>query len=100
MSDHSAAKAPGPVYRLGEAHPGDRGVILEVRTSATGSSEAVDPAELELRLLEFGFVEGACVEVLHEGPLGGNPIAVKVDGMRVALRRGEAMNVILTPEAA
>ena len=45
-------------------------------------------------------MEGACVEVLHEGPLGGNPLAVKVDGMRVALRRGEAMNVILTPEAA
>lgn len=68
--------------------------------SAPGSSGAVDPAELELRLLEFGFVEGARVEVLHEGPLGGNPIAVKVDGMRIALRRSEAMNVILTPEAA
>ena len=39
-------------------------------------------------------------EVLHEGFLGADPIAVKVDDMRVALRRSEAMNVILAPEAA
>jgi ferrous iron transport protein A len=99
MPHDSAAAADGPVLRLGEAHPGDRGVILEVRTPPAGSTGGVDPAELELRLLEFGFVEGARVEVLHEGLLGGDPIAVKVDDMRVALRRGEAMNVILAPEA-
>jgi ferrous iron transport protein A len=40
-------------------------------------------------------VEGAQVEVLQEGPIGGDPIAVRVDDMRVALRRSEAMNVIL-----
>lgn len=100
MPNDPAAMTDGPVFRLGEAHPGDRGVILEVRTSSAESAGDVDPAELELRLLEFGFVEGARVEVLYEGPLGGNPIAVKVDDMRVALRRAEAMNVILAPEAA
>lgn len=86
--------------RLGEAHPGDRGVILEVQAADAGLAASLDPEELELRLLEFGFVEGARVEVLHEGLLGGDPIAVKVDDMRVALRRSEAMNVILGPEAA
>ena len=87
-------------FRLGEAHPGDRGVILRVQTASGGPGDALDPEELELRLLEFGFVEGARVEVLHEGLLGGDPVAVRVDDMRVALRRGEAMNVILAPEAA
>lgn len=87
-------------FRLGAAHPGDRGVIVRVLAAPAGTSGALDPEELELRLLEFGFVEGARVEVLHEGFLGADPIAVKVDDMRVALRRSEAMNVILAPEAA
>jgi ferrous iron transport protein A len=45
-------------------------------------------------------VEGARVEVLHEGPISGDPIAVRVDDMRVALRRSEAMNVILAEASA
>lgn len=89
-----------PAFRLGEARPGDRGVIIEVQAAEVRSEDALDPEELELRLLEFGFVEGARVTVLHEGLLGGDPIAVKVDDMRVALRRSEAMNVILAREAA
>jgi ferrous iron transport protein A len=38
----------------------------------------------------MGFVEGARVEILHEGFIGRDPIAVKLDDMRVALRRREA----------
>jgi ferrous iron transport protein A len=70
-------------------------VITAVRRPSGSAPGATDPEELELRLLEFGFVEGAQVEVLQEGPIGGDPIAVRVDDMRVALRRSEAMNVIL-----
>ena len=47
-------------------------------------------------LLELGFVEGAEVEVLHEGPLGRDPIAVRVNDTTVALRRREAMAIIVT----
>ncbi|MFM1960184.1 MAG: hypothetical protein RL588_1701 [Pseudomonadota bacterium] len=98
---HDPRKAADrPTFRLGEAHPGDTGVIVEVQAVQTRGEDALDPEELELRLLEFGFVEGARVQVLHEGLLGGDPIAVKVDDMRVALRRSEAMNVILVQEAA
>ena len=100
MSNHAAKADDGTSFRLGEARPGDRGVILRVLAPTLQAASALDPLELELRLLEFGFVEGAHVEVLHEGLLGGDPIAVKVDDMRVALRREEAMNVILTPEAS
>ena len=51
--------------------------------------------ELERRLLELGFVEGAEVEVLHEGPLGGDPIAVRVNDNTIALRRREAMAILV-----
>ena len=74
---------------LGQAVKGERGVIVRVGGD-TGAPEAIDMAELERRLLEMGFVEGARVEVLHEGLFGADPIAVRVDDMRVALRRREA----------
>ena len=54
---------------------------------------AIDPAELERRLLEMGFVEGAKLTLLHEGFIGRDPIAVRLDDMRVALRRREARGV-------
>jgi ferrous iron transport protein A len=74
---------------LGLAAKGQRGVILRV-TGETGADEAVEAQELERRLLEMGFVEGARIEVLHEGLFGRDPIAVRVDDTRVALRRREA----------
>ena len=53
--------------------------------------------EMERRLLEMGFVEGAKVEILHEGPFGRDPLAVRVDDLTVALRRRDA-DVILVSE--
>ncbi len=77
---------------LSTARKGQAGVITKV-SGQTGAHEAVDPAELERRLLEMGFVEGALIEVLHEGLFGKDPIAVRIDDMRVALRRREAAAV-------
>lgn len=77
------------VRPLAVAGPGDRGVIVKV-TGVSGAAEAVDAEELERRLLEMGFVEGATIEVLHQGLFGRDPIAVRVDDTRVALRRREA----------
>ena len=51
--------------------------------------------ELERRLLEMGFVEGARFQILHEGLVGRDPIALKLDDMRVALRRREARAVLV-----
>ena len=39
--------------------------------------------------------EGAQVEILHEGPLGRDPIAVRVNDTTIALRRREAMAVLV-----
>lgn len=75
--------------RLGSGHIGLRGEVVAIRAP---------DEELERILLEIGFIEGARVEILHEGPFGRDPIAVRVDDMRVALRRREATAVwIRTP---
>ncbi|WP_297803590.1 FeoA family protein [uncultured Brevundimonas sp.] len=83
--------------RLSEARRGDRGVIVQV-----GNHQHFQEHELELerRLLELGLVEGARIELLHEGLFGRDPIAIKVDDMRVALRRREAANLTIEIEAA
>jgi len=75
---------------LGEQRRGFSGVITGLSFGPTGQSGGVSSLELERRLLEMGFVEGARVEILHEGFIGRDPIAVKLDDMRVALRRREA----------
>ena len=87
------AKVEAPVMRLSQARPGDAGVIIDVRAEAHPGSHGVGVEELQRRLLEFGFVEGAEIEVLHEGAIRRDPIAVRVDDMRVALRRRDAEDV-------
>lgn len=81
--------------KLSQARRGDRGVIVQVGEHCHHDEHAL---ELERRLLELGFVEGARVELLHEGLFGRNPIAMKVDDMRVALRRHEAASLTLRVE--
>jgi ferrous iron transport protein A len=46
------------------------------------------------RLHEMGFDEGVHVEMLHRGPVGGDPIAVQVGDMVVALRRAMAAHIL------
>jgi ferrous iron transport protein A len=90
MNDAIAATTQFP---LGLAKRGYSGVIRRIDTDATGS--ALSAAELESRLLELGFVEGARVEVLHEGAVGRDPIAVRVENVTIAVRRREAMAIIV-----
>ena len=78
-----------PVAHLGAAPLGFRGRIRAVNPIAG----ALAPEELERRLVELGFVEGATVELLHQGLFGADPIAVRVDGVTIALRRREAAAV-------
>ena len=67
--------------------------ILDLLSSEL--AKALAQPETRKRLLELGFVEGAEVEVLHEGPLGGDPIAVRVNDSTIALRRREAMAILV-----
>jgi ferrous iron transport protein A len=82
-----------PQMRLGLAKRGYRGVIHHL--AADEASSALSALELESRLIELGFVEGAKVEVLHEGIVGRDPIAVRIENVTIAVRRREAMAVIV-----
>ena len=89
----TAAAAPAKPCCLGDAARGFRGRIHTVDASDHG--HALPAEELERRLLELGFTEGASVEVLHEGFFGRDPIAVRVNDATVALRRREAMAILV-----
>jgi ferrous iron transport protein A len=82
---------------LSGGRKGFAGTIVEVRpvTAASG----LEGAEVERRLLEMGFVEGAPVEIIHEGVFGRDPIAVKLADRTVALRRREAGAVMVRQAA-
>ena len=82
-----------PKLPLGLAKRGYRGVIQHLAAGDAGS--ALSDVELECRLIELGFVEGARVEVLHEGIVGRDPIAVRVENVTIAVRRREAMAIIV-----
>ena len=79
--------------RLSTVRPGDRGEIVEVRAESHPGGHGVAIEELQRRLLEFGFVEGARFDVLHEGAIWRDPLAIRLDDMRVALRRRDAEDV-------
>jgi ferrous iron transport protein A len=82
-----------PEMRLGLAKRGYSGVIQHLDAGNVNSS--LPPTELESRLIELGFVEGARVEVLHEGIIGRDPIAVRIENVTIAVRRREAMAVVV-----
>ncbi|HPF46592.1 MAG: ferrous iron transport protein A, partial [Alphaproteobacteria bacterium] len=78
---------------LSELRIGETSIIAGFDTSRVEDKEFA--ADLEDRLLEIGFEEGLSIEVLHQGPIGGDPIAVKIGTMTIALRKMEAAAIIL-----
>ncbi len=87
--DHQAERLVS--QRLSALRCGDSGYISDVR-----DPRATSGSEIERRLLEMGFVEGAYVEMLHKGFLGQDPLAVRINqSVTVALRRREADAVLV-----
>jgi ferrous iron transport protein A len=99
--DMPGAKATGaelvPGSPLSAARKGFAGVIVEVR--AADQAGGLTGAEIERRLLEMGFVEGATLRLVHEGFFGRDPIAVRLADRTVALRRREAGSILVRPAA-
>jgi len=88
-----ARELPSGELPLGRA---PRGYVGRIHRLAAGeAASALSHDELESRLIELGFVEGARVEILHEGILARDPIAVRVDNVTIAIRRREAMAIIV-----
>lgn len=73
-------KSSGQAKTMGKMQKGIAARIVRVDASN----------EIALRLMEMGLLEGALVELVHEAPFGGDPVAVRVRGALVALRRSEA----------
>jgi ferrous iron transport protein A len=74
------------IMTLGELKKGQKAQVLR----------APEPQGLGERMLEFGFVQGATLEVLAEAPFGGDPILVKIHGVRVAVRRDDAKGILVS----
>ena len=70
----------------------------EIATIVAIDRDGCHPATAQ-RLHEMGFDEGVDLEVLHRAPLGGDPVAVRVGNMTVALRRALADVIDVEPLA-
>jgi ferrous iron transport protein A len=86
---------PSHCIPLGVTSRGFCGQIWAIRVAQ--DVKGLPTVELERRLLELGFIEGADVAVLHEGPVARDPLAVRVNGATIALRRREAMAILVIP---
>lgn len=78
--------------RLGSLRSGQRGRVVGMVAST--------PPAVQRKLLEAGFMEGMAVEVLHEGPVGSDPLAVRVRGALVAIRLMDAQFIEVETEVA
>ena len=77
---------------LGDLARGERATVLKVHSPA-------GDAGLLLRLMQLGFLEGSSVEVVQVAPYFGDPIAVRVRGALIALRREEARAIEIERES-
>lgn len=70
--------------------PNDRpGIITDI------DWDHLDPATAS-RLQDFGVDQGVAVRLMHCGPVGRDPIALKIGRMTVAIRRSQARAIHVT----
>lgn len=80
---HAHSPETCPLHRLGI---GCRGHVVAVEGEP----------EMRRRLLEMGFCNGACVELIRRAPLG-DPIEFRLRGYHLSLRQDQACCVRITP---
>ena len=74
---------------------------LPFRTPATVTGvewTSLTPVEAR-RLRNLGLDEGVAIEALHGGPVGRDPLAVRIGRMMVAIRRSHAHRIAVDPVA-
>ena len=69
--------------KLSELETGEKAVIV-----------SLEDQELELKLMEMGFLPGGEISVEQIAPLG-DPISVMISGYQVSLRINEAESIIV-----
>ena len=68
----------------------------QLRVGEGGWVESIGgPEDFKYRLMEMGLLEEDFVQLLHEAPFGRDPVAVRVRGGVLALRRQEAHHITI-----
>jgi DtxR family Mn-dependent transcriptional regulator len=74
---------------IADLKPGQRAIVLQI--AATGA--------LRQRLLDMGLLPETIIDMEHSG-LGGDPLWIRCQGARLALRRAEASTIRIRKEEA
>ena len=70
--------------------------LSDLNKGATGVIGAIDRPDLEIALMKVGLVRGDRFLLSDRAPFGG-PIALLVNGHKVALRRSDAALISIDP---
>jgi ferrous iron transport protein A len=84
---------------LATLRKGARAVVVDVRDDAQSLGDEAQ-STVSRRLLELGFVPGEALEVVEEIWPGADPMAIRLGNTTFALRRREALAVMVEPQAA
>ena len=69
-------------------------MVPELKSGDSGRIKAFKSPELELKLMEMGFIPGEEVIVEQRAPLG-DPISIRIAGYSLSLRINEANQIII-----
>jgi ferrous iron transport protein A len=88
-----------PPVSLATLRKGARALVVDVRDDAQSLGDEAQ-STVSRRLLELGFVPGEALEVVEEIWPGADPMAIRLGNTTFALRRREALAVMVEPQAA
>lgn len=82
---------------LNKLNKGDKAIIAKIDETILPHNIGLAKGEVESRLLEMGFIEGAELEIMHLGAIKRDPIAVRIGNSSsiIALRKNEAQAILL-----
>jgi ferrous iron transport protein A len=75
-----------------------KGATAVISTIEADSRFGEHDALVTRRLKELGFLPGTTVRVIGHGLFGADPIAVRINGTKFALRHAEAGKIMVMPQ--
>ncbi|MFN8770192.1 MAG: ferrous iron transport protein A [Neisseriaceae bacterium] len=83
--------------RLSELKRHEEGVIKSITEAQMLCNAKFNPGDVESKLLDMGFIEGANIKIMHKGVWGGEPIIVRINNNNtmISLRKNEASAIAI-----